>query len=121
MEKIADTKIENFIHQIKEHSSDQFDIIMRLREIVLSSAPPIFEEIKYGGILFSSQKNFCGVFSFSQHVTLEFSRGAQLDDPYSQLMGTGKYRRHIKIVSFSDIKKRHVAEYIKSARTADMN
>ena len=114
---MTDPKVEAFLREIETGRSDQFALISQLRDIVLASGPAISEEIKYGGILFSSAVNFCGIFSYDQHVTLEFSQGAFLADPYLVLKGTGKYRRHVKLIEASEIVSKHLAEYIKSARS----
>lgn len=114
---IAD-RIQAFLRDVKERRSDQLEIVTRLREIALSSGSSITEEVKYGGILFSSKDGFCGVFSHAHHVTLEFSQGAALPDPHGVLNGAGKYRRHIKILHISDIDTKHVAHYVGMARQA---
>lgn len=85
---------------------------------MLASGPAISEEVKYGGLLFSSKDSFCGIFSYAHHVTLEFSRGARLPDPHAVLEGSGKIRRHIKLLSPADIEGKHVAKYVEMARQA---
>ncbi len=72
----------------------------------------ISEEVKYGGILFSVEKPFCGIFSYAKHVSLEFGAGASLPDKFKVLEGEGKLRRHIKLLSAQDITKKHVSEYL---------
>lgn len=114
---IAD-RIQALLREIELHSGDQFAIVTRLREIALASGPVVTEEVKYGRILFSSNDSFCGVFSYAQHVTLEFSRGAALPDPHAALEGSGKLRRHIKLLGPADIVEKHVALYIEMAREA---
>lgn len=110
-----DDRIQALLREIQDHRSGQFEIVTRLREIALASGPSIAEEVKYGGILFSSRVGFCGVFSYAQHVTLEFSQGAALTDSYAVLAGTCKHRRHIKILHVSDIDAKHVAHYVELA------
>src|SRR5215813_7777993 len=34
---------------------------------------------------------------FTSHVNVGFFRGAELDDPTGQLVGTGKFMRHVKL------------------------
>ena len=72
----------------------------------------ITEEVKYGGILFSAEKPFCGIFSYAKHVSLEFGAGASLPDKFKVLEGEGKLRRHIKLSSAQDIAEKHVGEYL---------
>ena len=40
---------------------------------------------------------FAYVNAFKAHVNVGFFRGAELSDPASQLEGTGKYMRHVKL------------------------
>ena len=115
---MKDDRIQALLREIGLHRGDQLAIVTRLRDIALASGPAIAEEVKYGGILFSSKDSFCGVFSYAQHVTLEFSRGASLADPHSVLEGTGKLRRHIKLLQVADIDAKRVAHYVERARLA---
>ncbi|NRP22489.1 hypothetical protein LPJGGPFB_05748 [Ensifer adhaerens] len=107
-----DKRIETFLVDIRDRGETQFAIVSHLREIVLASGPDISEEIKYGGLLFSAARPFCGIFPYTAHVTLEFSEGAALPDTHGVLMGQGKGRRHIKMQSLSDIAQKHVAAYV---------
>ncbi len=109
---MMDKRIETFLADIRDRGGNQFAIVSRLRDIVLASGPDISEEIKYGGLLFSAARPFCGIFAYSAHVTLEFSEGAALPDAHGVLMGQGKGRRHIKMTSASDIGEKHVAAYV---------
>ncbi|MBD9651180.1 DUF1801 domain-containing protein [Ensifer sp. ENS09] len=115
---MTDDRIQALLREIELDRGDQVAIVTRLREIALSSGPAVTEEVKYGGILFSSAESFCGVFSYAHHVTLEFSRGAALPDPHAALEGSGKLRRHIRLLSPADIDEKHVAQYIEMARQA---
>ena len=63
---------------------------------------------KYGGHVMcpneGDDKTFVGgFFSYKDHVSLEFSKGAELNDPDKVLEGSGKLRRHLKLKSASDI------------------
>ena len=112
---MMDKRIETFLADIRDHGATQSAIVSHLREIVLASGPDISEEIKYGGLLFSAGRPFCGIFPYTAHVTLEFSEGAALPDDHGVLMGKGKGRRHIKMQSQSDITEKHVAAYVRLA------
>ncbi|MCL2298140.1 MAG: DUF1801 domain-containing protein [Proteobacteria bacterium] len=105
-------RIHQLLQDIRLHDNTRFELVTSLRELVLSLSPSISEEVKYGGLLFSASKPFCGVFSYTQHVSLEFVEGASLPDKFKQLEGEGKLRRHIKLFSFQDITTRHVREYL---------
>ena len=46
---------------------------------------------------------FAYVDAFTAHVNVGFFQGAELDDPESLLVGTGKFMRHIKLSPGSDV------------------
>ncbi|HPT49433.1 MAG TPA: DUF1801 domain-containing protein [Accumulibacter sp.] len=94
------------------------ELVRALRTIILDLNPTISEEVKYGGILFSAEKPFCGIFSYTKHVSLEFGAGASLPDKFKVLEGEGKSRRHIKLSSAQDIAEKHVDEYLLLALNA---
>lgn len=111
-------RVQALLDEMRDQRADHFAIVARVREVVQQSGTAISEEIKYGGILFSSRTAFCGIFPYAGHVTLEFSEGASLPDRHGVLLGQGKLRRHIKLFSVSDIEDRHVADYVALARQA---
>ena len=110
--------VSNWLSALRQNDEIRYQLVESLRQRVLALAPDIAEEIKYGGILFAGRRGFCGIFSYTNHVTLEFSEGAMLADPYGQLEGKGKGRRHIKFMVASDIEARHAQAYIASAYAA---
>ncbi len=57
----------------------------------------------------------CGVFAYTEHVSIEFGRGCDLKDPHHVLEGSGKLRRHIKVHTLADIKAKHVLAYVTQA------
>jgi hypothetical protein len=46
---------------------------------------------------------------------VEFGNGAAIVDPYGQLEGSGKGRRHVKLRAIEDMAAKHLAEYLKLA------
>lgn len=96
----------------------RFELVRSLRELILGLASSVSEEVKYGGLLFSAGKPFCGVYAYVRHVSLEFGAGASLADKYKVLEGEGKFRRHIKLSSAQDIAAKHVREYLALAFAA---
>ena len=111
-------RVTKFLEDIRFLGEERFNLVQALREEVLSLEDSISEEIKYGGILFAADKPFCGIFSYSKHVSLEFGDGASLPDRYNILEGEGKLRRHIKLLSQEDIVAKHVREYLALALKA---
>ena len=111
-------RVTKFLEDIRFLGEERFNLVQALREEVLSLEGSISEEIKYGGILFAVDKPFCGIFSYSKHVSLEFGDGASLPDRHNILEGEGKLRRHIKLLSQEDIAAKHVREYLALALKA---
>jgi len=105
-------RISKLLEDIRFLDQARFELVLSLREIILGMTPSITEEVKYGGILFSAEKPFCGVFSYAKHVSLEFSAGASFPDEFKVLEGEGKFRRHIKLSSLQDISEKHIREYL---------
>ena len=109
-------RVENLLEDLRLHRGTLFPIVTRLRAMALASGPAITEEVKYGGILFASRTGFCGVFVYTNHVTLEFGDGSTLPDPHGVLAGKGKLRRHIRIDSEHDLEAKKVGDYTNAAR-----
>ena len=108
--------VDHFVHELQfESGAARHDLVTRIRNLVLGVDDRITEEIKYGGILFSAGAPFCGLFSYARHVSLEFSRGAELDDPHGVLEGDGKKRRHIKLVGQPDLFQKNLRDYVSQA------
>ncbi len=96
------------------------EIVERLKTLALSVVPDAACIEKYGGIVFEripgvTETQFCGIFAYQKHVSLEFTNGAQLDDPGRILVGKGKKRRHIKITKQSDIVEKRCEEFLLQA------
>jgi hypothetical protein len=112
---MTSNRVNTLLNDIRLINENHFALVQTLREIILSIDTAISEEVKYGGILFSAGKSFCGIFSYTKHVSLEFGEGAALKDPYKMLEGDGKFRRHIKLTSIDDIASKHVRKYLRLA------
>lgn len=107
--------VEKWLANVREQDALRYQLVMAVRDVVLTTAKGITEEIKYGGILFSEGEAFCGLFSYTAHVSLEFSKGAELPDVHKVLEGKGKGRRHIKVASSDDVKAKHLKHYVSLA------
>lgn len=93
----------------------------RVKALILTVEPNAAFVEKYGGIIVESapghaKSQFCGVFAYTNHVSLEFTHGAELDDPDGILEGRGKHRRHIKIARLSDITQKRCEDFLRQAR-----
>lgn len=105
-------RVANFLDDLRLVSEERHDLVSRVRKIILAADGKISEEIKYGGIMFSAESPFCGLFSYANHVSLEFGHGAALPDPHKVLEGQGQHRRHIKLVSQPEIFKKNLRAYV---------
>jgi hypothetical protein len=105
-------RVPKLLEDIRLLDPERFELIQALRRIILGLNSTISEEVKYGGILFSIEKPFCGIFSYAKHASLEFGAGASFPDKFKVLEGEGKLRRHIKLSSEHDISGKHVREYL---------
>jgi len=113
-------KIEEFLEDIQFQSSEKFEILKSIREIFKDANPKLDEEIKYGGLVFNLSNTLMGgIFIYSEHISIEFSLGAELADPDKILEGKGKKRRHIKIRKIGDIQEKQVEMIVSSAMNPD--
>jgi hypothetical protein len=85
--------VQTLLEDICLVSEERYAVVETVRALVKKSFKPFAEEVKYGGILFASGVQFCGVFAYKGHVSVEFSQGARIDDVYGHLEGSGKGRQ----------------------------
>ncbi|NQV09980.1 MAG: DUF1801 domain-containing protein [Cyanobacteria bacterium] len=107
--------VEALLEDIHLLGEEQFLVVEAVRALARQMINPLSEEVKYGGILFSSVIQFGGVFAYKKHVSVEFSKGALITDCFGFLEGKGKGRRHIKLMKISDIATKHLSSYLESA------
>ncbi|QLF94718.1 DUF1801 domain-containing protein [Pseudomonas sp. ABC1] len=112
---MTDERIETLLEDIRLLDEERFQMAQALRQRILALSPTIREEVKYGGLLFSVDKPFCGIFSYARHLSIEFSAGAALQDEHGLLEGQGKLRRHIKLSSLQDMRDKPVGAYLEQA------
>ena len=98
-----------------KHLSEQ--LTANLAALITEIMPDALAVEKYGGIVVErvpGQANTmaCGYFVYAHHVSLEFSKGAQLHDPNGILEGSGKQRRHLKLRALEDIAARHCRDFL---------
>ena len=115
MDKSKNEKVQKFLEDIMMIDSEKYEILQKLRKVVFSNYPETKERMMYGGIMFSLETDFGGLFVRKYHISFEFGFGVYMDDPYNILEGSGKLRRHIKIRSFADIEDKKVDFFVKQA------
>ena len=115
---MSDNRIQQWLADLQLKDPTQAQLVETVRTQILALGEDIGEEMKYGGILFGAEQHFCGLFAYSQHISLEFGEGAALPDTHKVLEGKGKFRRHIKLISSDDITRKHVLHYLQLALQA---
>jgi hypothetical protein len=110
--------VQTLLEDIRFVSEQNYEIVEAVRALAKNTFETTSEEVKYGGILFASGVQFAGVFAYKEHVTVEFGNGAKISDPFGFLEGTGKGRRHVKLMSVAQIKDKKLAAYLSLALQA---
>ena len=109
----ADHKVAEFIDKIKLIDYPKHCILEVARKIVFECYPGSKERMMYGGIIFSLEDDFGGVFVHKNHVSFEFSNGYMFQDTENLLEGKGKFRRHLKIKTLDDHKLEKLDFFLK--------
>jgi hypothetical protein len=112
---VSDTSVQQHLGDLGCTNPEFHELVQRVREIVLAVAPDASESVMYGGLMFAAPVQFCGVFAYAGHVSLEFGRGFELQDQFGVLEGNGKLRRHIKLRDAGDVDAKHVRDYVAQA------
>ena len=113
--------VETLLKDIRLVSEERYETIQAVRMLVKKLVNPLSEDVKYGGILFSSGAQFGGVFAYKDHVSVEFSMGARIIDAFGHLEGSGKLRRHVKLAAPGDADAKRLDEYVPLAVKAACN
>ena len=85
--------VQALLEDIRLVSEQNYEIVEAIRALVKKTFETTSEEVKYGGILFSSGVQFGGVFAYKAHVAVEFRNGAKITDIFGFVEGRGKERR----------------------------
>ncbi len=116
---MATKSVEALVDDIRLLGEERQQIVQAVRKLVRRVFKDATEEVKYGGILFSSGgHSFGGVFAYKAHVSVEFGKGASITDPFGHLEGSGKGRRHLKLHAIDDIEHKQLARYLPLALAA---
>jgi hypothetical protein len=118
---MAKKSVDALLNDIRYINEAHYQLVQEVRALVRDLVKTVSEEVKYGGILFSSDVMFAGVFAYKDHVTVEFGQGAKIQDTFGFLEGSGKFRRHIKLKLSSDIEDRRLADYVRLALEVEVN
>lgn len=109
---MSDDKISRLLQELRITNPEWYELVHPVRQAIYCVVPDASERVMYGGFMFSGEAQFCGVFAYREHVSVEFGRGCYLDDPHCVLEGGGKLRRHIKLFSAADITAKFLEQYV---------
>src|SRR5262245_60204361 len=91
-------------------------VIRALRTFVSRVAPRLQESVKWGnGCWILGKAPVAYVYSAPDHVQFGFFAGSSLNDPRRLLNGEGKFVRHIKVRTRSDIDERAFGALLRQA------
>jgi hypothetical protein len=86
-----------------------------------NTMPTAHEFLYYDAINYSLDdsplRRICYISPMNKYVTLGFLFGAQLDDQYHLLQGSGKRARHLKIRTLQETRSSGLKELVKAAWT----
>lgn len=112
---MSEKKIDAFLQRLEEQADGRYEIVVKMRALVMMTYPDLEETFQYGGLLYKDGSFlFTGLFARSTYVTVELGGGAFIDDPYGLLEGKGgkEGRKHIKLSSVAEVEEKHLAKYL---------
>ncbi len=114
MKNSKNEQVQDFLDEMAVEDEGKFEILQGLHKLVFRVYPQVGERMMYGGIMFLLDgEDFGGIFPSKKHISFEFSQGYKLRDPKKLLEGTGKFRRHLKIVAVGDIIEKEVEFFVR--------
>jgi hypothetical protein len=116
MELSSNQKVNQFLEDVAFISTDQFELVMSLRALFFEAKHDLVEDVKYGGLAFKvDQALVGGIYTYKNHLSVEFSQGFSFTDDKGVLEGAGKQRRHLKLMKQADIQEKDVAYFVQQA------
>ena len=102
------------------------DIVLQIRDLVLSAAPSATEAIRRRDILYYYAERggpvsagICLVSVHADHVRLAFIHGAFLPDPLGLLRGEPRYKRYVRLETYNDTPWEAVQDLIAASASFD--
>lgn len=113
-------RVAQFLDDAFSHSHEKAEWMVMVQNLVMDVYPDAQAEIKYGGLVFSTEEALiCGIFLSQKHMSVEFGLGYQFLDTDGCLEGSGKFRRHLKIRNVGDIESKQVRYFLTQAFSED--
>ena len=115
------------VERYLEHSpSELHDIVLQIRDLVLSAAPSVTEVIRRRDITYFYAERggpvsagVCQVGLYPDHVRLAFIHGAFLPDPAGLLRGEPRYKRYVRIDRYDDAPWQAIQDLITASARFD--
>jgi hypothetical protein len=109
----------SFDDYLQDQNAKNQKIIRALRKFVKRVEPGLTETVKWGnGCWVSAQGPVAYVYSDTEWVQFGFFYGSSLKDPKGLLEGKGRYVRHTKVRTSSEIDERAFAALLRQAARA---
>ena len=90
---------------LEAYDNPMKEVVMAVRETILSADPRIDEVIKWQAPTFTYKGNMASFFPKSKkHASLMFHKGAEIKGNFPSLEGNGKEARSMKFASLEDLK-----------------
>jgi hypothetical protein len=116
-------QVETFLQHTPAHLQD---IVLELRNIIISVAPDAVEVIRWKGLSYFHEgrggvisAGICQIAIHEDHVRLAFIHGAFLSDPRQLLSGTQKVKRHIRLKSYDEAPWEYLRQLIEESSHFD--
>ena len=116
-------QIEKFLQHTPPHMQE---IVLELRNIIVSVAPDATEVVRWGGLSYFHEggggivsAGICQIGIHNDHVRLAVIHGSFIADPQHLFEGTQKYKRFVRIESYDAAPWKALTELIESASRFD--
>jgi len=104
---------DEFLEEVRDKDKAQYALVKEIQRTFRKYLSYAEVEVKYGGLLYSIEKPVGGIFVSKNHVSVEFSNGSDFSDPEKLLLGSGKYRRHLKFDDVDQVKSSQIDFFLK--------
>jgi len=110
---------------LRRHEPALRAVVLGLRKVLLEEMAPCHEYIfamrgkvvlLYGPTNRVIEDCICLISVYKKHANLTFTDGAELEDSYGVLQGTGKRMRHITVKKLSELDRPEIRTCLRQAR-----
>lgn len=93
----------------------QAEVVAELQNLINREAPEATASIKWAQPVFEISGPFAFIKPASNHITLGFWRGSDLEDPENLLEGSGDRMRHVKLASLQEAQHPALGLFVRRA------